>query len=91
MMARPRPVSAVSKWHVVGSAGGEGSQRRNDQACVKLAKLGGHVGVRDPKNRKGGRLDIEREPFVGLLERLKRGGHSLSEGPSRLVRNVRGV
>jgi hypothetical protein len=45
----------------------------NDDACVELAELGGRVGVRDSKNPEGGRLELRREPFAGLLKRVKRG------------------
>ena len=45
----------------------------NDDACVELAELGGRVGVRDSKNLGSGHLELRREPFAGLLMRVKRG------------------
>lgn len=58
----------MTEWRKSSYSGG-----MNDDACVELAGLGGRIGVRDSKVPDGGRLEIARGAFVGLLERLKSG------------------
>ena len=58
----------MTKWRKSSYSGG-----MNDDACVELAELGDRIGVRDSKTPDGGRLELAREPFAGLLERLKHG------------------
>jgi hypothetical protein len=58
----------VTEWRKSSYSGGG-----NDDACVELAKLAEHVGVRDSKNPDSGCLELRREPFAGLLLRVKRG------------------
>lgn len=58
----------MTEWRKSSYSGG-----LNDDACVELAKLTDRVGVQDSKNPGGGRLELRREPFAGLLKRVKRG------------------
>ena len=58
----------MTEWRKSSHSGG-----MNDDACVELAELGGRVGVRDSKNLGSGHLELRREPFAGLLMRVKRG------------------
>ncbi|MGW1883598.1 DUF397 domain-containing protein [Streptomyces sp. NPDC001970] len=78
-MSRAKTTDDGSPGRPVGSRGtaagdiGSSLGGMNNDACMRLAKLCGRVGVRDSKNPEGGRLELERERFVGLLERVKRG------------------
>lgn len=62
----------MTEWRKSSYSGGG-----NDDACVELAKLADHVGVRDSKNPGSGRLELRREPFAGFLMRVKRGEFGL--------------
>jgi hypothetical protein len=57
----------VIEWRKSTHSGGG-----TDDACVELAKVAGQVWVRDSKAPDGGRLEVERTAFAGLLARAKR-------------------
>ncbi|WP_301175628.1 DUF397 domain-containing protein [Actinomadura geliboluensis] len=58
----------MSEWRKSSYTGGG-----NDDACVKVADLGGCVGVRDSKDPEGPRLGVSARDFGGLLARIRRG------------------
>jgi len=58
----------VINWRKSSYTGGG-----NDDACVEVAGQAREVWVRDSKNPDGDRLELRREPFAGLVKRVKRG------------------
>lgn len=60
------------KWRKSSYTGGG-----NDNVCVEVAPVANGIWVRDSKDPEGGRLELRREQFAGLLARLKRGDLTL--------------
>jgi len=58
----------VTEWRKSSYSGGP-----NDDACVELAHLGPHIAIRDSKAPDRGRINLARESFAVMLERVKRG------------------